>query len=81
MHYHVFKGQNPFIGDYSQVDTPLPIPNREVKHLYADDSVTAKIGSRQFFFGLITVIYFVDYSFFIFTIDYLDNIWFNIRGL
>ena len=48
------KDKIPFIGDYSQVDTPLPIPNREVKHLYADDSVKAKIGSRQFFFGLIT---------------------------
>ena len=46
------KDKIPFIGDYSQVDTPLPIPNREVKHLYADDSVKAKIGSRQFFFCL-----------------------------
>ena len=31
-HYQVFKGQNPFIGDDSLVETPLPIPNREVKH-------------------------------------------------
>ena len=53
------------IGDDSLVDTPLPIPNREVKHLYADDSVTAKIGSRQFFFGLITVTFLISCSFFI----------------
>ena len=28
------------IGDDSLVDTPLPIPNREVKHFNADDSVS-----------------------------------------
>ena len=27
-----------FIGDDSKVDTPVPIPNTEVKHFYADDS-------------------------------------------
>ena len=31
LHYQVFKGQNPFIGNDSLGGTPLPIPNREVK--------------------------------------------------
>ena len=25
-------------GDYSEVDTPVPMPNTEVKHFNADDS-------------------------------------------
>ena len=29
-----------FIGDDSKVDTPVPIPNTEVKHFNADDSVS-----------------------------------------
>ncbi len=32
------------------MDTPLPIPNREVKHQNADDSGKAKIGSCKHFF-------------------------------
>ena len=28
------------IGDYSKVDTPVPIPNTAVKHFNADDSVS-----------------------------------------
>ena len=28
------------IGDDSKVDTPLPIPNREVKHFYGENSVS-----------------------------------------
>ena len=28
------------IGDDSKVDTPVPIPNTEVKHFNADDSVS-----------------------------------------
>ena len=31
---------NTFIGDDSKVDTPLPIPNREVKHFYGENSVS-----------------------------------------
>ena len=34
-------------GDESQWVTPVPISNTEVKPLNADDSVKAKIGSRQ----------------------------------
>ena len=34
-------------GDDSQWVTPVPISNTEVKPLNADDSVKAKIGSRQ----------------------------------
>ena len=30
----------PLIGDDSKVDTPLPIPNREVKHFYGENSVS-----------------------------------------
>ena len=29
-----------FIGDDSKVDTPVPIPNTEVKHFNAEDSVS-----------------------------------------
>ena len=28
------------IGNNSEVDTPVPIPNTEVKHFYADNSVS-----------------------------------------
>ena len=28
-----------FIGDDSKVDTPVPIPNTEVKHFYGEDSL------------------------------------------
>ena len=27
-----------WVGDYSNMNRPLPIPNREVKHIYADDT-------------------------------------------
>ena len=52
MHYLVFKGQNPkyFVCDDSLVDTPLPIPNREVKHQNADDSVSENRKLQTFFF-------------------------------
>ena len=30
----------PLIGDDSKVDTPLPIPNREVKHFNGENSVS-----------------------------------------
>ena len=38
-------------GDFSAGDTPLPIPNREVKPSYADDTAQkgGKVGSRLFF--------------------------------
>ena len=48
--YQVFKGQyKKNNGDDSWVDTPVPIPNTEVKHSNADDSGDAKIGSCHFF--------------------------------
>ena len=42
--------------DYGTVDTPLPIPNREVKHYHGDNSF-GKDNSLQtiFFFALIFV--------------------------
>ena len=35
--------------DHSKVEPPLPIPNRTVKHLSADDSADSrvKVGHRQ----------------------------------
>ena len=30
------------VGDNCYVDTPLPIPNREVKHIHAEDSAEQK---------------------------------------
>ena len=38
----------PSSGDDSDVEIPVPIPNTEVKHINADDSRKAKIGSCQF---------------------------------
>ena len=36
------------LGDSSEVATPLPIPNRAVKHFSADDSPNGvKVGRRQ----------------------------------
>ena len=34
-------------GDYSQGDTPLPIPNREVKTLYADGTACAGVWESR----------------------------------
>ena len=42
---------NNFIGGDSKEDTPVPIPNTEVKLFNGENSVTAKIASRQFFFA------------------------------
>ena len=50
--YQVFKEQYNN-GDDSWVDTPVPIPNTEVKHSHAEDSGNAKIGSCHFFFAII----------------------------
>ena len=47
----------PLIGDDSKVDTPLPIPNREVKHFNGEDSFIAKIASCQFFFALKKIVH------------------------
>ena len=38
----------PSSGDDSDVEIPVPIPNTEVKHINADDSRKAKIGSCHF---------------------------------
>ena len=37
------------IGDDSKVDTPLPIPNREVKHFYGENSVSEDSKLRVFY--------------------------------
>ena len=39
-----------YIGDDSKVDTPVPIPNTEVKHFNADDSVSEN-RKLPIFFG------------------------------
>ena len=44
-----------FIGDDSKEDTPVPIPNTEVKLFYGEDSVKAKIASCQFFFVFFSI--------------------------
>ena len=36
-------------GDDDAVDTPLPIPNREVKHCNGEGSFIARIASRRAF--------------------------------
>ena len=41
-----------FIGDDSKEDTPVPIPNTEVKLFYGEDSFKATIASCQFFFAI-----------------------------
>ena len=63
------------IGDDSKVDTPLPIPNREVKHFYGENSVSedSKLPIfllhenlpflRKFYFGV---------DFYIFNVIYLS---------
>ena len=54
MHYLIFKGQNPLflVCDDSRVETPLPIPNREVKHTYADNSLGEDKELQTFFFAI-----------------------------
>ena len=65
----------PLIGDDSKVDTPLPIPNREVKHFNGENSVSEdsklpifllqeKLSFlRKFYFGV---------DFYIFNVIYLS---------
>ena len=38
-----------FVCDDSHVETPLPIPNREVKHMYADNSLGEDKELQTFF--------------------------------
>ncbi len=38
------------MGGYSNVDPPLPIPNREVKHISADGTGSSGRVSRRPFF-------------------------------
>ena len=40
------------IGDDSKVDTPLPIPNREVKHFNGENSVSEDSKLPIFFFAI-----------------------------
>ena len=39
-----------FIGDDSKVDTPVPIPNTEVKHFNGEDSVSENSKLPMFFY-------------------------------
>ena len=51
--FNVIKpNSNRFPGDHSRLEPPDPIPNSEVKRMYADDSVGSphvKVGHRQGF--------------------------------
>ena len=42
-----------FIGDDSKVDTPVPIPNTEVKHFNGEDSVSENSKLPIFFYLII----------------------------
>ena len=55
---------NTFIGDDSKVDTPLPIPNREVKHFNGENSVSEDSKLPIFFLSknIVVLLY---YFFFI----------------
>ena len=35
-----------WVGDYSNMNRPLPIPNREVKHIYADARLRLRFAAR-----------------------------------
>ena len=41
-----------FIGDDSKVDTPVPIPNTEVKHFNGEDSLRENSKLPIFFFAI-----------------------------
>ena len=44
------------IGDDSKVDTPVPIPNTEVKHFNADDSVSENRKLPIFFYLKVNIV-------------------------
>ena len=48
------------IGDDSKVDTPLPIPNREVKHFNGENSVSED-SKLPIFFCLILLIFLMSF--------------------
>ena len=56
------------IGDDSKVDTPLPIPNREVKHFNGENSVSEDSKLPIFFckknskFYSLTILFFINIS-------------------
>ena len=45
-----------FIGNDSKVDTPVPIPNTEVKHFNADDSVSENRKLPIFFYLKVNIV-------------------------
>ena len=45
-----------FIGNDSKVDTPVPISNTEVKHFYADDSVSENRKLPIFFYLKVNIV-------------------------
>lgn len=45
-----------FIGNYSKVDTPVPIPNTAVKHFNADDSVSENRKLPIFFYLKVNIV-------------------------
>ena len=47
---------NSFLGNDSRVGTPVPIPNTEVKHSNADDSVCENRKLPRIFFVFNTII-------------------------
>ena len=51
LRYHVFRELFSLylICNDSEVDTPVPIPNTEVKHFYAEDSVSENRTLQIFF--------------------------------
>ena len=62
------------IGDDSKVDTPLPIPNREVKHFNGENSVSED-SKLPIFFCLILLIFLMSFFLFIFMLLlYLEDI-------
>ena len=57
LRYHVFRELFSLylICIDSEVDTPVPIPNTEVKHFYAEDSVSENRTLQIFFCALIVI--------------------------
>ena len=59
------------IGDDSKVDTPLPIPNREVKHFNGENSVSEDSKLPIFFCTFLFIYMYIKTVIFIFTVIFL----------
>lgn len=65
-------------GDDDAVDTPLPIPNREVKHCSGEGSRNARITRcRAFFVAAILAVFFFFTSFIVLNSYNLRNVFLN----